>query len=244
MNLSRATCLIALSLTALHAESRPAFEVASVHPFDRTSQPGHGRTDVSGSRVTMTGYTLLGLIQYAYDLRAYQISGGPGWINMDTYSVAAKAEGDTAPATDDIRKMLQTLLADRFNLQVHRETKEERVYLMEPAKTGPKVKASTAQRTTMRMGPGSLAMVKATPAQMAALLSSVLNRPVLDHSGLTGEFDFSLESPDINMGRMPAEDVSGPSIFTAVQEQLGLKLEQGKGPIEILVIDHAAKPVE
>ena len=96
----------------------------------------------------------------------------------------------------------------------------------------------------MQMGAGHLMMAKATTSQMAALLSSVLSRPVLDQTGITGEFDFTLDSPDI-MGRMqPVEDLSGPSIFTAIQEQLGLKLEPSKGPIESLVIDSALKPLE
>jgi uncharacterized protein (TIGR03435 family) len=177
-------------------------------------------------------------------MRNYQISGGPGWMNSETYTIVAKAEGEAAPATAETRKMLQSLLAERFGVKLHRETKEARVYLLLPAKTGPRLTQSAARRTTMQMGAGHLMMAKATTSQMASLLSSVLSRPVLDQTGIAGEFDFTLDSPDI-MGRMqPIEDLSGPSIFTAIQEQLGLRLEPSKGQIESLVIDSALKPLE
>ena len=236
-------CTLAFTLCG---ESLPSFEVASIKPFDRTGQAGHGSIAVSGSRLTITGYTLSALILYAYDMRNYQISGGPSWIASDGYTIAAKAEGEVAPATAEIRKMLQSLLAERFGLKLHRETKEVRLYLLVPAKTGQKLTQSTAQRATMHMGTGNLMMAKATTSQMASLLSSVLGRPVLDQTGIEGEFDFTIDSPDINMGRMQQsqEELSGPSIFTAIQEQLGLKLEPSKGRIEILVIDSAVKPID
>jgi uncharacterized protein (TIGR03435 family) len=244
------TCLMGLSGLMGQSpppvsEPLPAFEVASIRPVDRTGQPGHGSMAQSGPRATFTGYTLNGLIMYAYDVRGYQVSGGPGWMGSDTYTIVAKTEGAATPGITELRKMLQSLLAERFELKLHSETKEMRVYLMEPARTGLKLTASKAPRTTMSMGPGHLTMGKATPAQMAALLSSVLNRPVLDRTGAGGEFDFVLESPDIMTGRMQSgEDVSGPSIFTAVEEQLGLKLESSKGPIETLIVDHVVKPAE
>jgi uncharacterized protein (TIGR03435 family) len=235
----------AFALCGLFGEALPSFEVASIKPFDRTGQVGHGSVAVSGPRVTFTGYSLTALIQYAYDVRAYQISGGPGWIGSDAYTIAAKVEGDAARENAEIRKMLQALLAERFGVQLHREMKEVAVYLLSAGKTGPKLKPTTAPRMTMQMGPGHLMMAKSTTAQIAALLSSIVSRPVLDQTGIAGEFDFTLDSPDINMGRMqPRDDLSGPSIFTALQEQLGLKMEPSRGPIEILVIDRAVKPLE
>ena len=142
--------------------------------------------------------------------------------------------------------MVQNLLAERFAMQVHHETKEEKVYLLTQGKEQI-LKPSTAPRTTMKMAPGHMMMAKVAPAQWATLLSTVLGRPVLDQTGLKGEFDFSLDSPDIAMGPMPAasgEEAAGPSIFTAIQEQQGLKLTLGKGPIDMLVIDKIAKPAE
>ncbi len=235
----------AFACSGLTAASLPAFEVASIKPVDRTGVAGHGSMSQSGPRVTFSGYTLNALIMYAYDVRGYQISGGPGWAGSDTYIVTGKAEGAATPEIATIRQMLQSLLADRFEVKLHSETRESKVYLLEPFKTGFKLTQSKAPKTTMSMGPGHLTMGKATATQIASLLSSVLSRPVLDRTGATGEFDFALESPDIMAGRMaPSEDNPGPSIFTAIQEQWGLKLEPSKGPIETLVIDHAAKPAE
>lgn len=244
--ISRIAGTFAFALCGLCGQSSASFEVASVRPVDSSRQVGHGSMAVSGPHVTFSGYTLRALILYAYDMRNYQISGGPSWIASETYTIAAKAEGNIAPETAEIRQMLQSLLAERFQVKLHRETKEVRLYLLEPAKTGPKLTLSIARRTTMQMGPGHLMMAKATTSQMASLLSSVLSRPVLDQTGMNGEFDFTLDSADINMARMqpPDEELSGPSIFTAIQEQLGLRLEPSKGPIEVLVVDHAVKPVE
>jgi uncharacterized protein (TIGR03435 family) len=242
IGLARIFCIALLTL-ALRGESLPGFEVASIKPFDRTGMPGHGSTNISGPRVSMANYTLSGLIQYAYDIRSYQLSGGPNWMATDAYSITAKAEGDTQQDVAEVRKMVQRLLAERFGLKVHPETKEVKVYLLVPAKTGPTLTASIAKRATMQMGGGRMVGVKFTVTQLAALLASAVNRPVLDKTGLTGEYDFTLESPDINMGRTePVDEITGPSIFTAIQEQLGLKLEPSRGPVETLVIDHAEKP--
>jgi uncharacterized protein (TIGR03435 family) len=231
--------------TALAAgESRPVFEVASIKPIDRTGVPVHGNMSQSGSRVTFNGYTLAALLMYAYDVRNYQIAGGPGWISSDTFLVNAKAEGDLQPSIAQVRVMLQALIADRFEVKLRRETKESKVYLLQTAKSGFKLEPSKTERSTMRMRPGHMAMIKVQPAQWAALLSSVLNRPVLDRTGLTGEFDFSLDSPDIMGGRSmeEGEETPGPSLFTAIQEQMGLKLEPSKGPIDIFVVERASKP--
>jgi uncharacterized protein (TIGR03435 family) len=249
MNIFRVACMIAVTATgfapaALAADPHVAFEVASIKPIDRTGVSGHGSMQQSGARVTFNGYTLNGLLMYAYDIRNYQISGGPSWMASDTFVITAKAEGDATPAVAQIRLMLQALIADRFDVKLHRETKDAKVYLLEPAKGGFKLEPSKTQRSTMQMRPGHMAMLKVPAAQWAALLSSVLNRPVLDRTGATGEFDFSLDSPDIMGARnmQEAEDAPGPSIFTAIQEQLGLKLEPTKGPIDTFIIERATKP--
>lgn len=228
------------------AERLPSFEVASIKPIDRTGVSGHGSISQSGSRVTFNGYTLSGLLMYAYEVRNYQINGGPGWMSSDTFVITAKAEGDAAPTVAQLRLMLQTLIAERFEVKLRRETKEAKVYLLEPTKSGFKLEPSKTPRSTMQMKPGHMMMAKVPASQWAALLSSVLNRPVLDRTGASGEFDFVLDSPDIMGARnmQEAEDAPGPSIFTAIQEQMGLKLEPSKGPIDMLMIEHVAKPAE
>ncbi|HWE52601.1 MAG TPA: TIGR03435 family protein [Bryobacteraceae bacterium] len=241
----RVACGFGLAVCGVFGQALPSFEVASIRPYERVNQMGHGLTNISGPRVTMTGYTVSGLIQYAYDMRNYQVSGGPNWITSDTYSVTAKVEGDASAPVAEIRKMVQSLLAERFELKLHRDTKEEKVYLLESAKTGGTLKPSIAEKTTMQMGAGHLMMAKVTTPVIAAMLASVLGRPVLDRTGMTGEFDFTLDSPDVNMGRpQPQDENPGPSLFTALQEQLGLKLEPSRGPVEILVVDHIGKPAE
>jgi uncharacterized protein (TIGR03435 family) len=195
-----------------------------------------------GGRLEMTNLTLGTIIREAFHVKHYQISGGPGWLETDHFNIVAKAEGD--PSREQMMAMLQTLLADRFQLKVHRETREGNVYALVVAKGGPKLTASTANQPRMRLyrndPPGVSYTVVGTKASLnmiAEEVTSQLARPVFDRSGIKGEFDFKLgpfagdDNPD-----------SGPSIFSVIQEQLGLKLETTKGPIETLVIDHAEKP--
>ena len=185
------------------------------------------------------------IIQEAYGVKRYQLSGGPAWLHADLFDIEAKAEGD--PSRDQMMDMLQTLLADRFQLKVHRETREDNVYALVVAKGGPKLTPSTADKFRIALHRNTpvdqegvdytIAGQKATAGQIAERLGDMLlGRPVLDRTGIKGEFDFKVryatdDNPD-----------TGPSIFAAVQEQLGLKLEAAKGPIEILVIDQAEKP--
>ena len=194
----------------------------------------------------------------AYNVRDYQMSPeGPGWIRSDRYDIVAKVDGEGRPTMDQVRQMLQKLLADRFQLKLHRETKELPVYALVIGKKGPTLMESAADaKSSMRFGAGQFTGSKVSMTQLALFLSNALARPVLDGTGLMGTYDFKLQwTPDAGQlpglggfgpgpDAPPPSDPNGPSIFTAVQEQLGLKLESQKGPIEILVLDHAAKPSE
>ena len=275
-------CLAVLTAIGLCGQSgtKPlTFEVASIKPntgddhrFFIQIQPGGG--------LRTTGSTLKMLLTLAYDVREFQISGGPGWINTERYDIMAKA-GDAAVSdnADDPRKMtdeqrrtvgeqmrehLRALLAERFQLTLHRETKEQSVYALVVAKGGPKLQQSEAKEGTgprgmMRMGRGEFSG-QGVPLQMLTQsLSSQLGRPVIDQTGLKGNFDFKLEwtpdpgqsgggpfggAPPPGADAPPPPDPNGPSVFTAVQEQLGLRLESQKGPVEMLVIDKVEKPSE
>jgi uncharacterized protein (TIGR03435 family) len=214
----------------------------------------------------------------AYDVREFQVSGGPGWINTDRYDIMAKAErsagaenipDDPRKMTDEQRKTLgdqmrerlRALLADRFQLTLHRESKEESVYALVIGKGGSKLQQSEAKegagpRGMMRMGRGQFSGQGVQLEMLTRSLSSQLGRPVIDRTGLKGNFDFKLEwTPDPGQSfafgggppgadAPPPPDPNGPSIFTAVQEQLGLRLESQKGPVEMLVIDKVEKPSE
>lgn len=237
------------------AQNNPAFEVASIRPTTPGAQ-GRGVEYAAGGRFTASGMSLSTLIQEAYGIRGFQTSGGPDWVRSDPYSIAAKAEGEASKA--QVRAMVQTLLADRFQLVLRRESKEVNVYTLTVGKTGPKLKEVKLDEdnTTRGMrfgGIGRIAGVMATMPQLVVMLSdiklngsAILDRPVLDRTGLTGVYDFKLEwsGEEQSADRTTSANPAGPSIFTAMQEQLGLKLESTKAPVEFFVIEKAGKPTE
>jgi uncharacterized protein (TIGR03435 family) len=230
------------ALVLLRAQSPLAFEVASVKPA-----PGfvNARVNLSGPRVTISGYALEGLIMDAYKVEPWQLSGGPVWRDTDPFDILAKAPGENAPEPEQIRQMLQTLLEDRFKLKVHRETKEGPIYaLVVAARNGPKLKKSIAADSLFSAGGPRRTMEmifqKHTMEYLALQLANNgrLGRRVVDKTDLTGAWDFTLTFAAGD----PLPDSNVPDLFTALQEQLGLKLESQKGLVEMLVIDHAEKP--
>lgn len=223
--------------------ARPAFEVASIRP----SNPSPGPNDRSAfglhGRFTATGVSLTVLAEIAYGVKDYQISAGPRWIQSDRYDIAAKAGEDTSD--DQFKLMLQTLLEDRFKLQFHREMKDLSVYALVAAKNGPKLKKSAdGTPYSRRVNASGWTVSNLDMAGLAARLSRELGRPVVDMTGLTGGYDFTLEWTRERATAASAAESDAPSLFTAVQEQLGLKLEPRKQPVETLVIDRVEKPSE
>jgi bla regulator protein blaR1 len=238
---------------------RPAFEVASIKPSD----PNDQRFMIGsqpGGRFTANANLKL-LIGVAYDVRNHQISGGPTWMDTAKFEITAKADSLAAlppgPANGtQMRLMLQSLLEDRFKLKLHRETRQEQVYELVVPPGGSKMKvaadAGPGGRQGMRMGPGQLTGTAAPIAILINTLSQQLGRSVIDKTGLNGKYDFTLTyTPDAGQSGAygppgpdvpPPPDPNGPSIFTAIQEQLGLRLESTKGPVDVLVIDRAEKP--
>ena len=215
-------------------------------------------------RFTATGVTLQGLIREAYEVEDNQISGAPAWLDSERYDIEAKADKSVADELQKLsfdqrlveyRRMLQALLGDRFQLTLHRETKELPVYALVIAKKGPKLQETHPgdnDPTGMTFGWG---LLKGEGVPIALLVRHLsrqqLDRPVVDKTGLTGKYDFTLKwIPDDRrtptVGQQGTDDTPppGPSIFTAIQEQLGLRLEPQKGPVEVLVIDHVERPSE
>jgi len=233
---------------------RTAFEVASIKPGD----PSNPRTvmGIQTGRFNAANATLKMLIDFAYDVRDNQIFGGPKWIDSDRFTIEAKPEG--AATGPQIRLMMQSLLEERFKLALHRETKDGQVFQLVVAKGGSKLKevpdAGQGGRRGLMMGRGQLNGTAAPMENLVAQLSQQLGRPMIDKTGLTGKYDFTLQwTPDPGQGAMfgppgadapPPPDPNGPTIFTALQEQLGLRLESAKGPVEVLVIERAEKPAE
>ena len=270
--LTYSTCAVLglVRLAVAQTQTPPQFEVATVKPADPNAQgirimfqPGGG-LKVEGGSVKM-------LITLAYNVREFQISGGPSWLSSDRYDILAKAEQPTEPIPfpkmteaqrtefqQGIKDRLKTLLADRFHLVVRQEMKEMPVYALTQAKSGSKLKVSAPddpEKPGMRgimMRPG---MITGTFGDLRILvdsLSNIVGRPVIDKTGLDGKYDWKLEwtpdrsqmSPGMVRPENPANppDISGLSIYTALEEQLGLKLEAQKAPAPVIIVDKAEKP--
>jgi uncharacterized protein (TIGR03435 family) len=202
---------------------------------------------IRGRSVTATASTLRDLLTYAYDVRYEQLAGGPGWIGDDHYDLLAKSEGEGVLTPAQARQMMQALLADRFQLQVHRETQEVSMYALVIAKNGPKLKPTAPDATGGYSVRGTdkgmhMEASRSTMEQLSRQLAGTSGRFVVDKTGLTGLYAFTLDWWPAN--RTPPPDSDAPSMFDALQEQLGLKLEPTKGPIEKLVIDRAQRPSE
>jgi uncharacterized protein (TIGR03435 family) len=239
--ISFAICLTA----AAYGQSAPQrFEVASIKPSSAESsassgiKTGHGRVDAHN-------VTVKRCIIGAYSIGPQQVAGGPDWLDSDRFEILAKAD---QPIDDDaaLMVMLQNLLAERFKLAVHMETKTVSALILEVAKNGPKLeKAAAGESSTNTSNSNINTTIAARNTDMellAKILSRSTNLPVLNHTGLTGIFNFKLQwTPDRNK---PADAAApdGPSLFTAIQEQLGLRLRAQKAPVEVLVIDHIEKP--
>jgi uncharacterized protein (TIGR03435 family) len=239
-------------------EPRPTFDVASIK-INVDGGPEGGFRPMPGGRLTAKNTSLTNLIAETYGhLLYYQVVGGPGWMNSARFDIEARAHGN--PDEDRIMLMLQPLLEDRFKLKLHHETRELPVFTLTAARGGIKLKPSKAGScvagdkfyaplggeakycgTNRFFRKGSNIEWNATRIDTAAaakLLSSVLRRTVVDKTGFTGTFDVHVEwTPDSD-----SSDAAGPSIFTVLREELGLKLESAKGPVDVLVIDHAEKP--
>ncbi len=234
------------------ASSTTVFEVASVK---RARNPGYPpKMSAPGLRFIATSVNLRLLIGYAYDLVPRQISGGPNWIDSETFDIEArKPNGSTSGLNvrrdPQLMLMVQALLAERFKLKLRPQTKEGAVYALTVAKNGPKPKLT---RTNEGSGPtGSGAVItdrdesgpllvgkNGSMTQLAKILSIRLERPVFDETGLNGTYNFAIHYAP------PQTDYNLPSIFTALQEELGLKLEPRRGPVQIFVIEHVEQPSE
>jgi uncharacterized protein (TIGR03435 family) len=282
-------------ILAQSRQADQAFEVTSIKPNQSCGGPGRRSGGLtSPGRMTLECAELRDLIVTAYGIYAngstanprgfrMQVLGGPGWIDSDRYDIVAKAEGNP-PRTQLYGPMLRALLEDRFQLKVHRETKEVPVYFLtiakggtrlQPAKEGscistdinhPLPQPAPGQASPRACGSqvtgsnGTFDMYGATMASLCIQLGIRLDRDVIDKTGIAGMFDIHLEvsradlAPRVLAGGavgqvepstpVVAPDSTGPSIFTALQQQLGLKLESGRGPVEFLVIDHVEKPSE
>jgi bla regulator protein BlaR1 len=248
-----------------HAQTQGGlkFEVASIKPADPNAR-GMRLNITPGNGLLAIGVTLKTLVEFAYDVQDFQVTGGPGWLRTDRYEITAKPDRPEESAVshdateaqrkllmEHIRERTRALLAERFQLSVHRESEDRPVYTLVLAKNGHKLQEA-AERGGISRDRGLLSGDGATVEMLAHVLGFVLGRPVLDRTSVKGNYKFKMEWTEESVGTKekggaispdatPADPL-GPSIFSAIQEQLGLKLESGKGPVEIIVIERAEKP--
>jgi uncharacterized protein (TIGR03435 family) len=221
----------------------PTFEVASVKP----AHPDADRRNSSSmkmdlGRVTLTNVPLKRLIMAANDMKDYQVAG-PDWLDSERYDIVATMARETT--SDDVLRMLQGLLSERFHIAFHNESRELPVYALTIGKTGHKLKEVEFGRSSTSTHPGKMEAHGIPMPNLAEMLSRMIDRPVIDSTGLKGFFDFNLEwTPDD--ARLPdpgviVDSAVGPNLVVALQQQLGLKLESRKAPLDVMVIDRADK---
>lgn len=242
-------CVTSLAAPGQPAAAPPAFDVASVKVSQIARTGGEGsrreRVDHTPGSLTMRNVRMKSAIQWAYNVKSYQVAG-PDWLESERYDIVGKAAGEVDE--DQLRLMLQTLLADRFKLTLHREEKVLGVFALTVGKGGPKFKESETQgEMAMQGGRGgrfSGTVQRITMAQAADLLSQPLNRPVVDETGLKGRYDVTIDvaaylGNEAQMKEIQADPTQ--IIFAIVQEQLGLKLEPKKSTVQLLIVDGAER---
>jgi uncharacterized protein (TIGR03435 family) len=289
--LATAATIVAAQNPAPPSPSTPesrAFEVATVK-LNKSGAPQQFIQRQPGGRITVTNMPARQLITFAYQLAPFQLVGGPSWITSDRFDMVAKLEGDFVFAPggsgpDPIQLAMRTLLADRFQLKIHRETRELDIYALVMAKPGgapgaglkksdvdcqalaaarrgqpppqgpPPIPAGGGPIPCSIMGTPGMIRVGGFPiSQITTMLGGMTGRMVVDRTGLTGNWEFVLTFTPPQGGPppgaqlppgIPAADPDAPSIYTALQEQLGLKLDATKGPVEVTVIDGIEHPTE
>lgn len=235
----------------------PAFEVATIKPVPPNTKAGRYIIMQGQNRFVAKHYTLKLMIAAAYDVSPKAISGGPEWMDSDHYDIAAITPGTDRPTQDEQMAMLRNLLVERFQLNLHREQKQLSIYELEVSKGGEKLKPSAeapgepaALISTVYPDRIHLPARNATMTEFASVLQrAVLDRPVVDKTGLSGRYDFDLDwAPDETQfgGEVPVarSDAPNPPFFTAIEQQIGLKIEATKGPVMAVVVDSVQRPIE
>ena len=242
------------NIPPMAATANPGFDVVTIKPSKPDSE-GKGFIIRSGV-VATTNTSVVDLLTFAYGLQQKQIVGGPMWTISDKFDVGGKPDIEGTPNSEQMRGMFKKLLADRYQLKFHYEQKELSVYALTVAKGGDKMTKNTSDPAGLPglffQGLGLLTVRNATMKDFSQLMqSAVLDRPVADQTGLKDRFDFGLKwTPDdsqfggMGMKVPPPTDAANapPSLFTALPEQLGLRMDATKAPVQVLVIDCIQKP--
>lgn len=243
-------------LPPMDANASPSFEVATIKPA-KPDEQGKGFL-VQGRRFKTINTTMNEIMSFAYGIHTKQIVGAPAWFDTDKFDIDAQPDGEGAPSDKQWRGMLQKLINERCKLSLHHDKRELSVYVLSAAKTGPKLSKSEGDPNGLPglffRAMGDLNVNNANMYDFANFLQNVvLERPVLDQTGITGRYDFTLKwtPDDSQFGGMgakigPTTDTANPppALYTAIQEQVGLKLDATRAPTDVLVLDHVEKPSE
>lgn len=228
------------------ADAHPSFEVASVRRSDPSDQKH--RFAIEGHRITLENQTVQTMIEMAYGVHARQIVNAPSWIGTERFDVVGIPDVEGEPNVVQFKEMVKKLLTERFGLKLRSEKKEMARYTLTVGKSGPKMAPTKSapdalpeengdgNRTTM-----TLRMTNVSMGELARNLQAALDRPVVDETGLKGKYDFVLNWARVDA--VPVDDDSSlAGLFTAIQEQLGLKLEPDKGEVQVLVVEGVERP--
>ena len=234
---------------AVSCAAQTTFDVASIHPSELARRGGEGRgmevIQPSPDSLTMRNVSLKGAMRWAYHVSYAQVQG-PGWLDGDRFDISARAG---ASVTDDqLRAMLQALLADRFKMEVHRQTKEIQAYVLTVGKNGPKFHES-ATRGESAIEPQkdrlAISVQRTQIGQLTDVLSRILQTPVVDSTGLTGRYDVTIDAGKYIEDLKPPAGGGIPDVLSVlmrgIQEELGLKLEAKKMPLELIIVDRAER---
>lgn len=229
------------------ADAHPSFAVSTIKPHD-PDERDRGIW-VQGDHFDVSAASVEKLMKFAYSIHAQQISGGPGWLRQDKYDINGRPDAEGEPSLAQQQEMIQKLLADRFQLKFHREMHGLPVYAIRIAKGGPKLAlAADPNEKPIEQSdhPDSATTVHAYSSAPISYLSLIeqlwSDRPLVDQTGLTGRYDFVLRYSSDEIHN--SDPNAPPGLFTAVQQELGLKFESTRAPVEVFVIDHVERPSE
>jgi uncharacterized protein (TIGR03435 family) len=236
----RTALIFMLAAAALTAQQKLSFEAASVKKAEAGTPPGDvaRNMDDSPGHFAMRNIPLRFALEWAYDIKDYQLQA-PAWVaGEERYDIIATAPGSTA---DQMQQMLRTLIDERFQMKSHWETKDLQCYVLSPGKGANKLKPSEGAPSLGNGGAKGALFHNQPVSRFTFMLTRRLDRPVLDETGLKGTYDFTIDLSGLGFGGRAAEDTGAPSIFSTVQSDLGLKLESAKRPIKVFVVDSANK---
>jgi uncharacterized protein (TIGR03435 family) len=238
-------CLFCIAAGAFAQSAPPRFETASIRPSNPDELSGASGCETGRGLTRCSNVTLKRAILGAYHVVPDHVLGGPDWIDLDHFQLTGKA--DQPASGDTLDEMLKILLAERFNLQLHREIRTDEALILELAKKGSKLQAAGAAEQSYSNGHGRLEATAVTISTLAEILSRDTRMTVVDRTGLAGAFTFTLVwNPDApqDLGPDDAAAFGREALSNAMQQQLGLRLKPQRMPVEMLVIDHADKPTE